>query len=68
MFLKTILSKQHLFIAGLGLTLVGCQYNASQVDVPQTISTPTGVTEIIHGVEVADPYRFLEEESDATHA
>lgn len=68
MFLKTILSKQHLLIAGLGLTLVGCQYNASQVDVQQTINTPTGVTETIHGVEVSDPYRFLEEESDATHA
>ncbi|MCG9697048.1 prolyl oligopeptidase family serine peptidase [Shewanella sp. Isolate11] len=66
MVLKKIITKQHLLIAGLGLALVGCQNNPSQEEVTQT--TPVGVVETIHGVEVADPYRYLEEDSEATNA
>nr|WP_281213895.1 prolyl oligopeptidase family serine peptidase [Shewanella insulae] len=68
MALKTILSKQTLLLAGLGLTLMGCQYHASETEAAQTAVQPQGVVETIHGVQVADPYRYLEEESDATHA
>ncbi len=64
MVLKKIITKQHLLIAGLGLALVGCQNNSSQ----EVDSTTAGVIEIIHGVEVADPYRYLEQETEATHA
>ncbi|GIU33445.1 prolyl endopeptidase [Shewanella colwelliana] len=67
MALKAIISKQHLLIAGLGLTLMGCQHNSATVEQSTQAVSATGVVETIHGVEVADPYRFLEEETDATH-
>ncbi|WP_443018698.1 prolyl oligopeptidase family serine peptidase [Shewanella sp. cp20] len=47
---------------------MGCQYHASETAAAQAAVQPQGVVETIHGVEVADPYRYLEEESDATHA
>ncbi|WP_110456212.1 prolyl oligopeptidase family serine peptidase [Shewanella algidipiscicola] len=68
MSLKTILSKQHLLIAGFGLMLSGCQYNASQTDDTLTTASPQGVVETLHGVQVADPYRYLEEDTEATQA
>ena len=68
MALKTILSKQHLLLAGIGLALMGCQYHASEPTSEQLATQPQGVVETLHGVEIADPYRYLEEESDATHS
>ncbi|WP_428636427.1 prolyl oligopeptidase family serine peptidase [Shewanella sp.] len=68
MALKTILSKQHLLLAGIGLALMGCQYHASEPTSAQLATQPQGVVETLHGVEVADPYRYLEEESEATHS
>ncbi|WP_428612972.1 prolyl oligopeptidase family serine peptidase [Shewanella sp.] len=68
MALKTILSKQHLLLAGIGLALMGCQYHASEPTLAQLATQPQGVVETLHGVEVADPYRYLEEESETTHS
>ncbi|ASJ97202.1 prolyl oligopeptidase family serine peptidase [Shewanella marisflavi] len=68
MALKTILSKQHLLLAGIGLALMGCHYHASEPTSAQLATQPQGVVETLHGVEVADPYRYLEEESEATHS
>ncbi|MFV7785560.1 prolyl oligopeptidase family serine peptidase [Shewanella marisflavi] len=68
MALKTILSKQHLLLAGIGLALMGCQYHASEPTSAQLATQPQGGVETLHGVEVADPYRYLEEESEATHS
>lgn len=68
MRIHSIITKKHLLAIGLGLAVVGCQ---SQPVVDNSISTveakPSGVVETIHGVEVADPYRYLEVESEQTH-
>ncbi|QLE85189.1 S9 family peptidase [Shewanella sp. Scap07] len=65
MVLESIFSKKSLLVAGLSIALFGCQNNPDNP--AEQAVTPTGVVETLHGVEVHDPYRYLEEESDATH-
>ncbi|MCE9679514.1 prolyl oligopeptidase family serine peptidase [Shewanella sp. AS1] len=66
MLLKTLINKPFL-LASFSLALVGCQHNLTSPDTTQT-STPQGVTETIHGVEVSDPYRYLEQDNEVTQA
>ncbi|MGS0676074.1 prolyl oligopeptidase family serine peptidase [Shewanella sp. 30m-9] len=67
MRIHSILTKKHLLAIGLGIAIVGCQ---SQPTPDNTASANTAnqdsVVETIHGVQVADPYRYLEVESDRT--
>ncbi len=67
MVFKSILKKQHLLMAGVGIALMGCQATTTekQVSAPQ-IPSPASMIETIHGVQVADPYRYLEVESEET--
>ncbi|MGS0728115.1 S9 family peptidase, partial [Shewanella sp. 0m-11] len=67
MRIHSILTKKHLLAIGLGIAIVGCQ---SQPTPDNTASANTAnqdsVVETIHGVQVADPYRYLEVESEKT--
>ncbi|MEZ9594034.1 prolyl oligopeptidase family protein [Shewanella sp. 10N.261.52.F9] len=67
MRIKSILTKKHLLAVGLGLAIVGCQSQPS-VDSGESVISENngGVVETIHGVQVSDPYRYLEVESDRT--
>lgn len=69
MIFKSKLRKQHLLIASLALALMGCQ--AAQQESEQkssSVAVDTGMIETIHGVQVADPYRFLEQDTEQTQA
>ncbi|ABZ76252.1 Prolyl oligopeptidase [Shewanella halifaxensis HAW-EB4] len=68
MRIHSILTKKHLLAIGLGLAVVGCQSQPTIEESATTVKSNTGgVVETIHGVEVADPYRYLEVESEQTH-
>ncbi len=65
MKLKSILTKQQLLAAGLSVLVMGCQTKG--VEGSSAAMAIAGDTiETLHGVEVADPYRFLEVESADT--
>lgn len=65
MEIKSILTKQGLWVAGFTALVMGCQ--TQTIEKAASSAAVVGDTvEIIHGVEVSDPYRFLEVESDKT--
>ncbi|GIU20129.1 MULTISPECIES: prolyl oligopeptidase family protein [unclassified Shewanella] len=67
MRIHSVLTKKHLLAIGLGIAVVGCQSQPSQDNTTNTIAaSQDSVIETIHGVQVADPYRYLEVESDKT--
>ncbi len=65
MELKSILAKQHLLVAGFTALVMGCQTQTVKED-SSNVALSGNTVETIHGVEVADPYRFLEVESRET--
>ncbi|ACA87012.1 Prolyl oligopeptidase [Shewanella woodyi ATCC 51908] len=65
MELKSILAKQHLLVAGFTALVMGCQTQTVKED-SSSVALAGNTVETIHGVEVADPYRFLEVESKET--
>lgn len=67
MIFKSKMKKRHLLLAGFTLSLIGCQAVQQESEVSSPLVAIAGDTvETIHGVQVADPYRYLEEESDLT--
>ena len=67
MRIHSILTKKNLLAIGLGIAVVGCQSQPTQDNTTNIIAaSQDGVVETIHGVQVADPYRYLEVESDRT--
>ncbi|MCL1052167.1 prolyl oligopeptidase family serine peptidase [Shewanella abyssi] len=67
MRINSFFAKRQLLAIGLGIAIVGCQ--SQSVEEPQAeavIADQDSVIETIHGIQVADPYRYLEVESDKT--
>ncbi|ACJ28589.1 Prolyl endopeptidase [Shewanella piezotolerans WP3] len=68
MRINTLLAKKPLLAIGFGLALAGCQTQSVEESTADTlIQNQDSVVETLHGVQVADPYRYLEVESDKTH-